>query len=169
VSAVVNALKRWRADVGLIYIGNRRSSLASNIAWDHRALDVAEASEVAAKTPGWIGEMTGDMSPWVVVIEGLPEFVNSPADMALGEMARAVVASGHLLVTEGEPAALSGGYPLLVTARSSRRGIVLQPEQSDSVLFRAQFPRLRRGDFPPGRGLYVPRGGQPFVVQVALP
>jgi len=46
---------------------------------------------------------------------------------------------------------------------------VLQPEQSDGFLLRSQFPRTRRADFPPGRGLYVPRGGQPMVVQVALP
>lgn len=169
LGAVVAAVKRWRADAGLIYIGSRRSPLVEMFDWDRRALDATETAALAAEVPQLIGESIGDMAPWVVVIEGLPDFLNGPADFPLSEMAKAVAASGHLLVSEGESAALSGSYPVLVSCRSSRSGIVLQPEQSDSVLFRAQFPRLRRADFPAGRGLYVPRGGLPVVVQVGLP
>lgn len=169
LTSVVSAVTRWRADARLIYIGNRRSSLAGAFDWDYRSLDPTDVPVLAAKVPEVIGECVGDMTPWVVVIEGLPDFLNGPADFALAEMAKAVVANGHLLVTEGEAGALSGSYAVLMTARSSRRGIALQPEGSDSVLFRAQFPRLRRADFPPGRGLFVPRGGMPVVVQVALP
>ena len=97
-----------------------------------------------------------------------PEFLNGLADIALTEMARSLIGQGHLLVSEGETSALSGVYPLLVTARLGRSGIILQPDQSDSVLFRTQFPRLRRADFPPGRGLFVARSGQPVTVQVAF-
>lgn len=169
LTAVVTAVKRWRADAGTIYIGNRRSQLVDAFDWERRALDGTEAAALAAEVPELIGEAMDDMTPWVVVVEGLPDFLNGPADFPLGEMAKAVVANGHLLVTDGEPAALSGSYPVLVAARSSRSGIVLQPEPSDSVLFRAQFPRVRRADFPPGRGLFVPRGGLPVVAQVGLP
>ncbi len=169
LSAVVAAVRRWRADTGLVYIGSRRSTLVDMFDWDRRALDATEAAALATEVPQMIGEAIGDMAPWVVVIEGLPDFLNGPADFPLGEMAKTVAASGHLLVSEGESAALSGSYPVLVSCRSSRTGIVLQPEQSDSVLFRAQFPRLRRADFPAGRGMYVPRGGLPVVTQVGLP
>jgi len=169
ITTVVSALKRWRADVRLIYFGNRRSPLAGAFDWDRMALDPTEAADLAAEVPALVGEAIGVLGPWVVVVEGLPDFVNGPADFPLSDMVKAVIANDHLLVTEGEAVALSGSYPLLVAARSSRTGIVLQPEQSDSVLFRSQFPRLRRSDFPPGRGLFVQRGGSPIVVQVALP
>jgi len=167
--AVVSSLRRWRADIQLAYVGNRRSSLADAVDWQRRALDHAEAASLAADLPAVAGECLDDMTPWVLVVEGLPDFVNGPADFPLGEAVKSLVSGGHLVVSDGEPAALSGSYPLLVAARSSRNGIVLQPEQSDAVLFRSQFPRLRRADFPAGRGLLVPRGGQPLTVQVALP
>jgi S-DNA-T family DNA segregation ATPase FtsK/SpoIIIE len=48
-------------------------------------------------------------------------------------------------------------------------GIALQPDQADGAPFRAQFPRVRKADFPPGRGLYVTKSDPPVVVQVALP
>jgi S-DNA-T family DNA segregation ATPase FtsK/SpoIIIE len=168
LTAVVAALRRWRADATLVYVGNRRSGLADAFDWRLRAVDADEAVAVAGEVPGLAGEAEEDMAPWVVVVEGLPDFLNGPADPALCDMAKTLVANGHLLVTEGEPAALSGSYPLLTVARTSRSGIVLQPEQSDGVLFRSQFPRLRRAAFPVGRGLFVPRGGQPEVVQVAV-
>ena len=105
-----------------------------------------------------------------MVIEGITDLLNGPADFPLQELIKAVVAQGHLVVSDGEPLALSASFPLVVASRSSRSGIVLQPEQGDGLLFRSQFPgRLRRADFPPGRGLFVPRGGLPTVVQVALP
>lgn len=169
LTSVISALKRWRPELALIYIGNRRSPLAGAFEWERRAVDPSEAATLAAEIPGLVGEAIDDMTPWVVVVEGLPDFLNGPADLPLGEMAKSVISGGHLLVTEGEASALSGSYPVLVSARSGRSGIVLQPEPSDSVLFRAQFPRLRRADFPPGRGLFVPRGGVPTVVQVGLP
>jgi hypothetical protein len=45
--------------------------------------------------------------------------------------------------------------------------LVLQPEQTDGPVLRSQFPRVKKADFPPGRGLYVARGQPPVVVQVA--
>ena len=52
---------------------------------------------------------------------------------------------------------------------AARQGRLLQPDQTDgdSVL-RTALPRLRRADFPPGRGVHV-RSGQVRTVQVALP
>jgi S-DNA-T family DNA segregation ATPase FtsK/SpoIIIE len=169
LTTVIAALERWRPDVRLFYFGNRRSQVSGEFAWERRAVDAGEVGALASELPGLVEDVAPEKSPCVVVIEGLPDFINGPADFALQEMAKAITAGGHLLVSDGEPNALSGSYPLLVAARSGRSGIVLQPEQSDGFLLRSQFPRTRRADFPPGRGLYVPRGGQPMVVQVALP
>jgi len=58
---------------------------------------------------------------------------------------------------------------LLQAIKSSRAGIVLQPDQMDGdSLFKTPFPRTTRPEFPVGRGLMV-QGGRVAKVQVALP
>ena len=60
--------------------------------------------------------------------------------------------------------------PLLsVIANAGRHGLLLQPEQQDGDnVLRTTLPRVRRAEFPPGRGIYV-RAGRNRTVQVALP
>jgi DNA segregation ATPase FtsK/SpoIIIE, S-DNA-T family len=170
VTTVIASIRRWRRDARLLYVGNRRSSVLTQFDWEAAAVTPEEVSGLAAKIPDALGEASPVVPPGVVLIEGIMDFLNSPADIPLQEMIKAVIAQGHLVVSDGEPLALSASFPLAVAARSGRCGIVLQPDQADGILFRAQFPpRMRRADFPQGRGLYVPRGGSPVVVQVALP
>lgn len=169
LATVLTSLRRWRPDVRIVYFGNRRSPLLEMFSFEDQAVEASEVTELASKVPDLFGEASPEAAPCVVVIEGITDFVNGPADLALQAMTRTVVTNGHLLVSDGEPAAMSASYPLLLQARAGRSGIVLQPEQSDGVVFRANFPRLRRQDFPLGRGLFVPRGGHPTVVQVATP
>jgi S-DNA-T family DNA segregation ATPase FtsK/SpoIIIE len=71
-------------------------------------------------------------------------------------------------VLEGETSSLTSGFGLLGTAKSSRTGLVFGPEQSDGMtLFRTDFPRVSRADFPPGRALYTTLG-RTDVVQIAI-
>ena len=165
---VIEAVRSWRADTRLFYVGNHRSPVLASFAWERSATSSDDVNTLAGDLPGIAGEAGGDSSLCLVVIEGIAEFLNGPNDFSLQEMVKAMTAQGHFIVSDGEALSLSGSFPLIASARSSRSGIVLQPDQSDGVLFRAQFPRLRRADFPPGRGLYVPRGGLPSVVQVAI-
>ncbi len=169
VSTIVASVMQWRPDARLFYFGNRRSVLLSAFDWEQSCAVAEEMGLLASKLPDLLGEAGPSVPPCIVVIEGITEFLNGPADFPLQEMIKAVVGQGHLVVSDGEPLALSASFPLVVAARSSRKGVVLQPEPGDGILFRAQFPpRLRRADFPPGRGLYVAKGGVPVVVQVAL-
>ena len=73
------------------------------------------------------------------------------------------------MIAEGETSSVTGSWPLLQAVKSSRCGVVLQPDQMDGdSLFKTPFPRTTRQEFPPGRGLMV-QGGQVCKVQVALP
>jgi S-DNA-T family DNA segregation ATPase FtsK/SpoIIIE len=164
---IATSFRRWRPDARLIYFGTKRSLLASAVAWDLRAYDMPEAAELAPKVAAFLGEADGGGPPGLVVIENLTDFVQGPADSALQEMIKKVAAMGHLVVSDGEPTPLSGLQPLLQAARSSRVGLVLQPEQADGTVLRSQFPRVKKADFPAGRGLYVAKGQPPAVVQVA--
>jgi S-DNA-T family DNA segregation ATPase FtsK/SpoIIIE len=108
-----------------------------------------------------------DNLPWLLVVESPPELLGTPFDLDLQDLTKLVRSRGWV-VSEGETQPMAGSWPLLQALRSSRRGIVLQPDQTDGdLLFRTQFPRLRRADFPTGRGLLV-REGRTWKVQVAL-
>jgi DNA segregation ATPase FtsK/SpoIIIE, S-DNA-T family len=45
----------------------------------------------------------------------------------------------------------------------------MQPDPADGdMLFEEAFPRIKRTEYPPGRGAYV-RSGKQWTVQVPLP
>ena len=104
----------------------------------------------------------------LIVVEAIAEFLNSVADDALQELLKQVRSRRQFAVVEGETASLGSSWPLLAAARSGQQGLCLQPDQGDGLqIFKTPFPRVSRGDFPPGRGLLV-GGGRVTVVQVAL-
>lgn len=168
LATVAQSFRRWRPDACLVYVGHRRSPLARTITWSHTAIGVAEAAALAPEIPGLLGDAGDGATPGIVVIEEIVEFLQTPADAPLQDMIKKLLAQQHLVVSDGEPLPLSGLQALVQAARTSRVGLVLQPEQSDAILFRTQFPRTKKADFPPGRGFYQARGRQPVVVQVAL-
>jgi S-DNA-T family DNA segregation ATPase FtsK/SpoIIIE len=132
------------------------------------ASNTVGVDDVAAAAADVTGQLETDMSPAVVVIESLPEFLSTPADMALQTLIKAAVRAGHLVLAEGEVSAMTSMYPLLSAVRSARAGLSLQPDQLDGNVFKTDFPRCRRADFPAGRGFYVHRG-KVATIQVALP
>lgn len=90
----------------------------------------------------------------------LPELV------ALAKVARRAEA---LVIFECEQGAASGVWELLLALRQSRWGVALQPDEGDSGSpFRESFGRVKRADFPPGRG-FVVEGGRITPIHVALP
>jgi S-DNA-T family DNA segregation ATPase FtsK/SpoIIIE len=105
----------------------------------------------------------------VLVVEGIGDLVGGVAELPLQDLLRACLTEGVFTVLEGETSSLTSGFGLLGTAKSSRTGLVFGPEQSDGMtLFRTDFPRVTRTDFPPGRALYATLG-RSEVVQIAMP
>jgi S-DNA-T family DNA segregation ATPase FtsK/SpoIIIE len=103
------------------------------------------------------------------VIESVTEFLSSPADAPLTAMIKTLTRFGHVVIAEAETSALGGAWALLNAVKSARTGLALQPEQGDGLLvYKTDFPKSRRGEFPPGRGLLV-EGGRARLLQVALP
>ena len=106
---------------------------------------------------------------YAVVIEAVTEFLSTPADAPLAAMIKTLTRFGHVVIAEAETSALGGGWPLLNAVKSGRTGLALQPEQGDgAIVYKTDFPRGRRGDYPPGRGLLV-EGGRVRLLQVAIP
>ena len=152
-----------------VLLGPARSVVAAGATWQLVASGVAEVAAVARKLVDDLAAWHSADIPLTLVIEGLPDFLQTEADMPLQDLMQACRAAGAFVLVEGETSQLMSSWPLLQAARSSRTGILLQPEQIEGEsLFKTSLPRMNRNQFPQGRGVYV-RGGRARRIQFALP
>jgi len=168
VAAMVASLQRVRPGLPMVLFGVRRSQLSSSAPWlthvttpdDIAAAALALTAEINAEAPNVAG--------LVVVIENVGEHSGGVAEDAIQELLKACRANDQFVIAEGETASLSG-WGLMQSVKQNKYGIVMQPDEGDGdTVFSTSFPRVRRADFPLGRGLLV-RGGRVFRVQVATP
>jgi S-DNA-T family DNA segregation ATPase FtsK/SpoIIIE len=165
---IVSALRAWEPSVELHYLGNRRSRLAELDVWHSMAMTPDEISELALDLTMRL-HAEGRRAPTVVVIEGIGDLVGGVAELPLQDLLKVCLTEGVFAVLEGETTSLGATYGLLGTAKSSRTGLVFGPDQGDGMtLFRTDFPRIVRSDFPAGRALYTTLG-HAEVVQIAWP
>lgn len=165
VMTVVRSFVRARPGTRLALLSTNRSGLAGAVDWSTLAVGIDDIATVAPQLARDIADEAGPR--WVIVVEGPGDLINSSADLAMQDLVKAARLGGHLLVAEGDTQEISSSWPLPQALRFSRRGIALQPDQSDGdIVFKTSFPRIRRAEFPQGRGLLV-REGRWARVQVA--
>jgi S-DNA-T family DNA segregation ATPase FtsK/SpoIIIE len=168
VATAIVALDRAAPGIAPVLFGGKRSPLAGLGIWQQVATDPADVAEAAAKL-GQAAAAGGDGQRYAVVIESIAEFLSTAADAPLAAMIKTLSRLGHVVIAEAETSALGGPWPLLNAVKSARVGLALQPEQGDGgVVYKTDFPRVRRNEFPPGRGLLV-EGGRVRLLQVAIP
>lgn len=149
------------------YFGNRRSPLAGWSGWASTSYTVDEMTAVATSLTAEIPARGQDRGRVVVVIESAGDLSSGPADMVLQGLVKTCLAEDQWVVAEGEFSTVRSSMGFLGALKSSRRGLVLQPDQeSGAMLFNTPFPRTTRADFPPGRGFLV-GSGRVALVQVA--
>lgn len=156
VETLVTSVLVTRPGTRSVYFGTKRSRLAART-WDRTAFNPAEAATLAEELN--VDWSTSDPGPALLVVEGISDVLNSDADYPLQDLLKTCRMHGSLVIADGEANDLAGSWPLLQQLKASRRGIVLQPDQTDGdSLFRVTFPRISRADFPVGRGIYVSSG-----------
>ncbi|GAA4625720.1 FtsK/SpoIIIE domain-containing protein [Cellulomonas oligotrophica] len=166
--ALSGALRRALPDAHLALVGPARSPLPAAVAWDDVARGADDARGLAAALAARLA-VPADEGHVVLVVEQIADLLGGPAEQALTEAVRAARRQGHLVLAEAETTAWGSSWPLVAEVRNGRRGLVLQPDTVDvETLFRTSAGRLRRGDQPPGRGLWVEQG-RARRVQVPLP
>jgi S-DNA-T family DNA segregation ATPase FtsK/SpoIIIE len=167
VATMVKALVRAHPALEMVYLGTRRSPLASTVSWSRSAVGPADIGSLASELSGTVPDR--EPCSFALVIEGVAELLNTDADLPVQDLLKACRVSDQFVIAEGETSTLSGSWPLLQAVKASRTGIVLQPDQMDGdALFKTPFPRVARADFPQGRGLLA-SGGSALRVQVAVP
>lgn len=142
---------------------------APGVAWEWTisAAGHDEAAQQAAALEHQLSAASPDGPRWLIVIETPGDFLHGPADEALCSLIATARGAGHFVIGEGDTQSMSGSWQLQQALRFSRRGLALQPDQEDGdMVFRTTFPRMRRSDFPKGRGMLV-RDGRARRIQVA--
>ncbi|MCB1273669.1 MAG: FHA domain-containing protein [Leucobacter sp.] len=105
----------------------------------------------------------------VVVVERPTDAEGTEALPALVALAKAARRADVLVLFEFETGAASAAWDLLAAVKQPRWGVALQPDAEDGGSpFREGFGRVRRRDFPPGRGFAL-EAGRVTPIQVAWP
>lgn len=166
VASMVRSFLRIRGERRIVLLSPGVSALTGQAPWDYSASNADEVVELLKLTiPAAESDEEGK---WLFIVEDAASFVNSAADLPLQALVETFRSARHTVLGEGDTQSMQSSWPLLLALRRLRRGVVLQPDQSDGdLLLRTPFPRLRRGEFPLGRGLLVV-DGQTHRVQVAI-
>jgi S-DNA-T family DNA segregation ATPase FtsK/SpoIIIE len=165
--ALAQSVRRWKPETVLVYLGPRRSVVPSLLRWD---VVVTTPDEIAAAARELVGAYAegGDRARHTAVfVESVSELVGTPAEAAVLELIRASKRSDHLVVAESDTSTLGLMGTLYAELRSSRRGILLQPDFTEGdLILKTSFPRAHRSEFPVGRGVAALRGR---AVRVQMP
>ncbi|MFJ6279429.1 FtsK/SpoIIIE domain-containing protein [Arthrobacter subterraneus] len=158
------ALQKSSPHVRRIYLGSRRSTVASLGLWD-------EAYATAALVQPELSRLTslvdGPEGAVAFFIEGLTEFTDSPAELGLSTLVKAAVKAGQWVVGEAETSTWSSAWNLSGPFKAGRRGLLLNPNELDGdTLLNTSLGRTAGNRFIPGRGYVIGRG-KAYRVQVA--
>ncbi|WP_313810837.1 FtsK/SpoIIIE domain-containing protein [Glutamicibacter sp.] len=165
--AMVNALDRQHPGTQFFHLGGRRAELRGWRTWHGTANGPEEARRFAKDMLDLVSDdsMPGKM---VFVVENMTEFADSDAERPLKELIKAINRSDHFLIADGDINQFSSSFGLLGELKSSRHGIALKPDAYDGdSIFKVPFPRVKRHEFPVGRGFMV-QNGQRTLVHVPL-
>lgn len=102
-------------------------------------------------------------------VHGAADFAMTPAESDLVGLIKEASAHGHFVVGESESSTWNQAYQVAQPFKSARVGLVLAPGDTDGDgLLGTPLGRIKRSEFPPGRGFYV-RQGVATRLQVAMP
>lgn len=149
--------------VWTVRVGPEGSVASGHARWD---LEVGEPAEVAQAVRD-LAALAAER-PVALVVEGIDEYLQTPADAPLVQLLATLRRGRHLVVAEADTSSWTVSWPLVAQIRRARRGLLLQPDPGDGdTILRTPLPRGPRGQVPPGRGVWVERR-RVTTVQVPL-
>lgn len=167
LAAIATSVAASAKGVRTFYFGNAKSALGASGVFTAVATSLEDAVALAAKVTELAAKPASDRHRVAVFVEGLSDFLSTPADAPLIEMFKTLKRGDHFVLGESETSTWSSSWPLLQELKSGRRGFALQPDQQEGdLLFRTSFPRAKRSEFPAGRGYFV-QAGKIRRVQIA--
>lgn len=163
--SLAQAMRRWRRDSLLYYLGARKSPLREWSGWNGAEQDAALFDGLDQV----IDKAAAKGIPVGLFLEFAPDFSDTPSEMALLKWMKRARMGDFLVVAEGETNDFTGFSSVKAELKNARRGIVLQPETADGdTIMKTSFPRVAKTEFGPGRGLWV-ASGKSCRMQIPLP
>jgi S-DNA-T family DNA segregation ATPase FtsK/SpoIIIE len=151
LDAAVPVLSRY-------YLGNPRSDIGAGAGWKATATTMDDVTALAKELTGKVGEATTP-GKIAIVVEGIADFLGSPADSSIVELIKAIKRSDHFLIADSETSQWGSSYPILGEIKSARTGFLLQPDGIEGeTILKTSLPRASRSEFPIGRGYLIARG-----------
>ena len=151
----------------IFHIGGRRAQLADAAPWVRSATTI-EAVKALAKE---IVEVATDESYTdriMVVVEDVPQFADSEAERQLKELFQTINRSDHFLIGDADISQLSKWVRLHRRLQGGQAGHRAQAGCIRRRLgVQTAFPKVKRSDFPEGRGIFV-QSGRIGIVQIPL-
>lgn len=166
LKGIITSMRRLDPSVVLFHFGGRRAQLKDYVPWTRSAVTPDEAKELAKE----ITELIADESlptRVLIVVEDVPQFADGPAEREMKALFQAINRSDHLLIGDADVTQVTSGFGFIGDFKAGRKGIILKPDAFDGdAVFKVPFPKVKRTDFPEGRGIFVQAGRQ---VTVQLP
>ncbi|MGV9194888.1 FtsK/SpoIIIE domain-containing protein [Microbacterium sp. MC2] len=167
MKAIVTAMTRFDPGVRLFHFGGRRSQLRDFAPWMRSATTPEDAKELATELAELVADESID-TRLMIVVEDVPQFADSPAERPLKALFQAVNRSDHFLIGDADVNQVTSGFGLIGDFKAGRKGIIIRPDAFDGdSVFKVPFPKVKRSDFPEGRGIFV-QAGRAVTVQLPL-
>ncbi|WP_144794576.1 FtsK/SpoIIIE domain-containing protein [Microbacterium paludicola] len=167
MKSLIIAMERFDPQVKLFHFGTRRSELVDFRPWVRSAIRGEDEKELATE----LADIVADESiPFriMVVCEDMPHLVDGPADRPMRALLKAINDSDHMLIGDADVSRAGGGSGVMGEWKAARQGIALKPDAYDGdSLFKVPFGRVKRTDFPEGRGMFV-QAGRASLIQMAV-
>lgn len=165
LKALVVAMERFNPRIQMYHFGTRRSELKDFRPWTRSAIRPEDEKDLATE----LAELVVSDAPGgriLIVIEDIPHLADGPADRPMRALLQAMNNSDHMLIADAEISRASGSIGVLGEWKAGRQGIVLKPDTYDGdTIFKTPFGRVKRSDFPVGRGIFV-QAGRAVTMQI---
>lgn len=165
---LVVAMERFDPEVKLFHFGGRRAELADFRPWVRSAVRPDDVEALAKE----LAELVVDESipgRIVIVVEDVAQLNDGPAERSVRALMSAVNNSDHVLFGEADISRAGSSSGALGEWKAGRQGIALQPDAYDGdSIFKVPFPRVKRSEFPAGRGIFV-QHGRAVTMQLPVP
>ncbi len=167
LKAMITSMRRFDPEVKLFHFGGRRAQLKDYADWTRSAVAPDDAKELAKELAELIADETLPMR-LMIVVEDVPQFADGPAEREMKALFQAINRSDHFLVGDADVTQVTSGFGFIGDFKAGRKGIILKPDAFDGdAVFKVPFPKVKRTDFPEGRGIFVQSGRQ-VTVQMPL-
>lgn len=158
LATLAAAVARSEPGMARVLLSPRPSPLSRRGGWSATADRLGDVAALCARLVDQLEAAPEGGARMSIFIESVTEFQGSEVEADLDRLIKLAIRADHFVVGEAEISTWSQAWTLAPHFKSGRRGLLLVPGDLDGDLLGAPLGRIRRSDFPPGRGYLIAKG-----------